>query len=82
MMGGGWNGIGSRAGDEDHMLLIGADYLEELVEQGGFYSAKVVFNAKGAIFFPVNQEHRNQKASGISYEDNYKGNALGRGDVT
>jgi len=58
------------------MLLIGADYLEGLVEQGGFYSAKVVFNAKGAIFFPVNQEHRNQKASGISYEDNYKGNAL------
>ena len=58
------------------MLLIGADYIEGLVVQGGYYSAKVVFNAKGAIFFPVNREHRNQKAGGISYEDNYKGNAL------
>ena len=57
------------------MILIGGDFLSHLVEQGTF-SAKVVLNAKGAIFFPVSEEHRNQKTEGISYEDNYKGNAL------
>ena len=57
------------------MLLIGADYLVGLVEAGGF-SAKMVFNAKGAIIFPVSAEHRDQTAAGISYKDNYKGSAL------
>jgi hypothetical protein len=36
----------------------------------------MVFNENGAIFFRVNEQHCNQKAEGISYEDNYKGNAL------
>ncbi len=36
----------------------------------------MVFNSNGAIFFPVNKEHRDQKSDRISYEDNYKGNAL------
>ena len=40
------------------------------------FSAKMVFNDSGAIFFRVNQQHCYQKAEGISYEDNYKGNAL------
>ena len=57
------------------MLLIGIDFLQELVEQGEF-SAKMVFNDKGAILFPVTQQHRDQKVTGISYEDNYEGNAL------
>ncbi len=37
---------------------------------------KVVLNCKGAIFFPASQEHRDQKAPGISYADDYAGNAL------
>jgi hypothetical protein len=57
------------------MLLIGVEYLAGLVRQGGF-SAKAVLNAKGAVFFSVRQEHRDQKAVGISYEDDYRGNAL------
>ncbi len=57
------------------MLIIGADYLTSLLAEGGF-SAKMVFNANGAIMFPVSQEHRDQKAPGISYEDGYQGNAL------
>lgn len=57
------------------MFLLGADFLKSLVVQGGF-EAKMVLNAKGAIFFAVNQQHRSQKVEGISYEDNYKGNAL------
>ena len=36
----------------------------------------MVFNEHGVIIFSVHQEHRNQSAANISYEDNYKGNAL------
>jgi len=57
------------------MYLSGVQFLRSLVAQGGF-SAKMVFNEKGAIFFSVNQQHRDQKAGGISYDDNYRGNAL------
>jgi hypothetical protein len=40
------------------------------------FSAKMVCNERGAIFFPVNQQHCDQKAEGISCKENYKGNAL------
>jgi hypothetical protein len=57
------------------MILIGLDFLQaKLAEQG--FAAKAVLNGKGAIFFPVSQEHRDQKAPGISYADEYQGNAL------
>jgi len=36
----------------------------------------MVFNQNGAIFFPVIHQHRDQKADGISYENDEKGNAL------
>ena len=36
----------------------------------------MVFNEAGAIFFPANLQHRDQKAAQISYEDDYAGNAL------
>lgn len=57
------------------MTLIGAEYLARLASQGGF-SAKMVFNEHGAIFFSTSCQHRDEKAPGISYEDDYKGNAL------
>ena len=57
------------------MLLSGVEFMLSLVKEDHF-SAKIVFNESGAIFFPVNQQHCDQKAEGISYEDNYKGNAL------
>lgn len=57
------------------MRLIGVDLLMPLVAAGGF-SAKVIFNPSGAIFFPASQEHRDQKMPGLSYEDEYQGNAL------
>lgn len=56
------------------MHLSGVQFLSSLVAQGGF-SAKMVFNQNGAIFFPVNQQHRDQKANGISYDED-KGNVL------
>ncbi|MDX2200325.1 MAG: hypothetical protein SF069_15300 [Phycisphaerae bacterium] len=57
------------------VTLIGAEYLARLASQGGF-SAKMVFNEHGAIFFSASCQHRDEKAPGISYEDDYKGNAL------
>ena len=57
------------------MNLRGTEYFKELSQQP-YYSAKMVFNAYGAILFPAKAEHRDQKAAGISYEDDYKGNAL------
>jgi hypothetical protein len=56
-------------------LLIGVDHAAALVE-GRTYSAKLVFNQSGAIFGPVWTQHRDMKATSISYEDDYKGNAL------
>ena len=56
------------------MQIIGADYLTSLLDEK-YFSAKMVFNANGAIIFPASQEHRDQKLPGISYEDNGQGNA-------
>jgi hypothetical protein len=57
------------------MTVSGADLLANLVSQGRF-SAKMVFNQNGALIFPAAEEHRHHKIAGISYEDNYEGNAL------
>ena len=57
------------------MMLIGAELLLSQVAQGGFV-AKLVLNDKGAIFFPPNQQHCDQKAPGIAYADESAGNAL------
>lgn len=57
------------------MFVRGANCLRMLLREGDF-SAKMVFNRAGAIIFPVSGEHRDQKMPGISYEDDYRGNAL------
>ncbi len=57
------------------MTIIGLEYLKSQIECE-HCSAKMVFNEAGAIFFPTKAEHRDQKADGISYEDDYRGNAL------
>lgn len=58
------------------MQIIGLDQIRNLIDSGEGFEAKCVFNRSGAIFFPVQQQHRDQKVTGISYEDDYKGNAL------
>jgi hypothetical protein len=45
-------------------------------DRTGGFSAKAVFNQHGVIFFPVDRQHRDQKAPGISYADQSAGNAL------
>ena len=57
------------------MLILGLEFLSKQLECGT-PNAKIVVNENGAIFFPVSEQHRDQKASGISYEDDYVGNAL------
>lgn len=57
------------------MQLIGTDIAQALAD-GSLTSAKAVLNASGAIFFPSHEQHRDQRAPGLSYEDDYQGNAL------
>lgn len=61
-----------RVGD---MLLLVPSTIVSASSQPGF-SAKMVFNKNGALIFPATQQHREMKAENISYDDNYKGNAL------
>jgi hypothetical protein len=57
------------------MIVQGLDYALS-VAGGNPAPIKMVFNANGVIFFPATEQHRDQKAAGISYEDDYRGNAL------
>lgn len=57
------------------MTIDGIKHLESL-RNGQTSSIKVVFNEQGAVFFPVNRQHSDMKLPGVSYEDDYKGNAL------
>ena len=56
-------------------MLVGLPHLEALTS-GQVFSLKMVFNARGAIFLPVKEQHRHHKVEGISYEDDYKGDAM------
>lgn len=55
------------------MLILG---LESLTPDNPCFTAKAVLNHHGIIFLPVKHQHRDRKATNISYEDDYKGNAL------
>ena len=57
------------------MYVSGADYARQLAD-GSLSTVKMVFNVNGAIIFPAAEQHRDQKIAGISYEDDYAGNAL------
>ncbi|MCB9853443.1 MAG: hypothetical protein H6819_10140 [Phycisphaerales bacterium] len=58
------------------MQIIGLAYIRDLIDSGEGFDAKCVFNRSGAIFFPGHLQHQDQKTPGISYKNNYKGNAL------
>lgn len=66
------------------MMLRGVEIVADLAA-GRIHSAKMVFNDRGALFFPIDRQHRDEKTEGISYEDDYKGSALaamlGRGRI-
>jgi len=54
------------------MFVIGAELLKEI--QGR--SVKFILNESGIAFFPATQQHRHVKIRGLSYEDDYRGNAV------
>jgi hypothetical protein len=39
-------------------------------------TSKFILNDSGIHFFPATQEHRDTKSQGLSYEDDYRGNAV------
>jgi len=53
------------------MRAIGLDVLKE---QCG--SLKFILNDSAIAFFSSTQQHRDFKLEGLSYEDDYRGNAL------
>lgn len=57
------------------MHLQGIDYIQEEAAKP-YFTAKMVFNAKGAICFPVTRQHQDMTGPDIRYRDNYLGNAL------
>ncbi len=57
------------------MTVHGSEHLEAVIA-GEVYDAKMVFNDRGAIVFPSKRQHREMKMEGVSYEDDYQGNAL------
>lgn len=57
------------------MILVGVELLHALANRTAF-DGKMVMNARGAVFGPVSTQHRELRADGIAYADEYKGNAL------
>ena len=52
------------------MKTVGFDSIQNLV------SFKMVLNETAVIFLRTEDQHRDFKTDGVSYEDDYKGNAL------
>jgi hypothetical protein len=53
------------------MNVINADLLNRATG-----TLKFILNDSGIIFFPATQQHRDTKSHGLSYEDDYRGNAV------
>ena len=53
------------------MRAVGVELLNESPR-----NLKFILNDSAIIFFPSNQQHREIKLEGLSYEDDYRGNAL------
>ncbi|MDR3460604.1 MAG: hypothetical protein P4N60_24510 [Verrucomicrobiae bacterium] len=53
------------------MHVTNADLLDHA--QG---TVKFILNDSGIVFFPATQQHRDLKSHGLSYEDDYRGNAV------
>lgn len=57
------------------MNIYGADILERALQPKS-RMIKFLLNERGIAFFSANQQHREVKLPGLSYEDDYKGDAL------
>lgn len=57
------------------MNIVGEALVKESLRQPGYFF-KAILNDSGAAFFSGKTEHRTVKVAGLSYEDDYKGNAM------
>jgi len=58
------------------MIVIGAENLTERLKAEPLRQLKALLNETGIVVFPASIQHAAIKLHGISYEDDYKGNAL------
>ena len=58
------------------MQIVGATHLEVELKAESLRQHKAVLNEVGILIFPSSTQHATMKADGISYEDDYRGNAL------
>ena len=52
------------------MIVVGLDVIQ------GSVPGKVLLNDDAVVFFPMSRQHREMKSQGLSYEDDYRGNAV------
>ncbi len=57
------------------MTIQGLHTITPVLDQPGFF-VKCILNREGAVFFPGEIQHRDMKRNGLSYEDDYAGNAM------
>lgn len=57
------------------MIVLHTEALSALIGSTGT-SLKFLLNDRALAFFPASQQHRDTKFPSLSYEDDYKGNAM------
>ncbi len=57
------------------MKAFGLENIAAAVSAEGYF-VKCIVNATAAVFFPGSIQHRDVKREGVSYEDDYRGNAM------
>ncbi|MEK7950744.1 hypothetical protein [Luteolibacter soli] len=57
------------------MKVFGLESLSPYLAAEGYF-VKCVLNSSAAVFFPGTIQHRDVKQEGVSYEDDYRGNAM------
>jgi len=57
------------------MKAFGLESITQNLESEGYF-VKSIVNTSAAIFFPGTIQHREIKREGVSYEDDYQGNAM------
>ncbi|MEM7697411.1 MAG: hypothetical protein AAF236_03295 [Verrucomicrobiota bacterium] len=57
------------------MTAYGLETVSEEFTRNGYF-VKCIVNSTAAVFFPGSIQHRDVKREGVSYEDDYRGNAM------
>ena len=57
------------------MKIRGMETIRFLMERDGYF-VKCIVNSNSVVFFPGTIQHRDMKVEGLSYEDDYLGNAM------